>query len=314
MFRIYTAYIIYGVGKKSYNEREKKMSNNSGSCLCIKFAPSEYISEDFERFSADFFDVYSIDYQDDGKLCLTGYLPKTFSQADLISEAKKNNLQLPAYTTELLQSDDWLTENVIKFSPVETKKFVVYGIHEKQIDTKGKLGVKVYAATAFGSEHQTTKSCLEAISDIDDICSEVKNILDVGTGSGVLAIAAAKLWETAEIVAVDIDDESVEVAKQNALDNHVENRIHVAYSDGYSSQIVQNHAPYDVIFANILARPLIAMAEQMSQNLVKGGHAVISGFIDNQIDWVIGEHEKYGLKLLKIYELDNWRTALLEKI
>ena len=191
---------------------------------------------------------------------------------------------------------------------------MVYGIHEKEIDTKGKIGVKVYAATAFGSEHQTTKCCLEAIADIDDLLSSVKNVLDVGTGSGVLAIAAAKLWKNAHIVAVDIDDESVSVAKQNALDNEVADSIKVAYSDGYSSDLVQKNAPYDVIFANILARPLIAMAPDMAKSLKKGGYAVISGFIDEQIDWVVGEHEKFGLKCQKIYEHDNWRAALLEKM
>ena len=289
------------------------MSNNSGSCFIIKFVPSDDISEELENFAADFFEVYSIDYQDDGKLCLTGYLPKNYQEKDLLEAAKNYGILLPAYEMQFLQSDDWLTENVIKFAPVETKDFVVYGIHEKQVDTKGKIGVKVYAATAFGSEHQTTKSCLEAIADIDELRTDVKTVLDVGTGSGVLAIAAAKLWKNAKIIAVDIDDESVIVAKQNAKDNGVEAQIEVAYSDGYSSEIVKKNAPYDVIFANILARPLIAMAEDMAKSLKKGGYAVISGFIDDQVEWVVGEHEKYGLKLKKLYELDNWRAALLEK-
>lgn len=289
------------------------MSNNSGSCFIIKFVPSENISEELENFAADFFEVYSIDYQDDGKLCLTGYLPKNYQEKDLLEAAKNYGIVLPDYETQFLQSDDWLTENVIKFAPVETKDFVVYGIHEREVDTKGKIGVKVYAATAFGSEHQTTKSCLEAIADIDELRTDVKTVLDVGTGSGVLAIAAAKLWKNAKIIAVDIDDESVIVAKQNAEDNSVKSQIEVAHSDGYSSELVKKNAPYDVIFANILARPLIAMAEDMAKSLKKGGYAVISGFIDDQVEWVVGEHEKYGLKLKKLYELDNWRAALLEK-
>lgn len=262
----------------------------------------------------NFFDVYSIDYQDDGKLVLVGYLSKEHGEDELKREAEQWGINLPAYEVKFLQSNDWLTENVIKFAPVETGKFIVYGIHEKEIDTKGKIGVKVYAATAFGSEHQTTKSCLEAISDIDLQTNKINHILDVGTGSGVLAIAAAKLWKNAEIVAVDIDDESVIVAKQNAADNDVAEQITVAYSDGYSSEVVKTLSPYDVIFANILARPLIAMAPQMAENLRKGGFAIISGFIDDQVEWVIGEHEKHGLKCRKIYQLDNWRTALLEKI
>jgi len=290
------------------------MSDNSGSCFAFYFSPTDEISDELENFASEFFDVYSIDYQDDGKLVLVGYLSKEHGEDELKREAEQWGINLPAYEVKFLQSNDWLTENVIKFAPVETGKFIVYGIHEKEIDTKGKIGVKVYAATAFGSEHQTTKSCLEAISDIDLQTNKINHILDVGTGSGVLAIAAAKLWKNAEIVAVDIDDESVIVAKQNAADNDVAEQITVAYSDGYSSEVVKTLSPYDVIFANILARPLIAMAPQMAENLRKGGFAIISGFIDDQVEWVIGEHEKHGLKCRKIYQLDNWRTALLEKI
>ncbi|MBR3501491.1 MAG: 50S ribosomal protein L11 methyltransferase [Alphaproteobacteria bacterium] len=290
------------------------MSNNAGSCLIVKFSAADYISDELENFAEDFFDVYSIDYQDDGKSILVGYMPTSSSEKKLLSAAEKASINLPEYEIKELKSENWLTENVIKFAPVETKDFVVYGIHEKEIDTKGKIGVKVYAATAFGSEHQTTKSCLEAIADIDNFLPNVKNVLDVGTGSGVLAIAAAKLWKNAHIVAVDIDDESVIVAGQNAEDNGVEKQITVAYSDGYSSEVVKKSTPYDVIFANILARPLIAMAQDMAKNLKKGGFSVISGFIDEQVDWVVGEHEKFGLKCKKIYELDNWRAALLEKI
>ena len=290
------------------------MSNNSGSCFVYNFAPADNISDEFENFAADFFDVYSINYQDDGKLCMVGYLSKQHSKDELQNAAKQYGIPLPAYDVQFLQSDDWLTENVIKFAPVETGKFVVYGIHEQTVDTKGKIGVKVYAATAFGSEHQTTKTCLEALSDIASTTKKAPEVLDVGTGSGVLAIAAAKLWKDSKIVAVDIDDESVIVAKQNAVDNDVQKQITVAYSDGYSADEVKNSSPYDVIFANILARPLISMAPQMAKNLKKGGFAIISGFIDDQVDWVVGEHEKYGLKCKKIYEQDNWRTALLEKI
>ena len=138
-------------------------------------------------------------------------------------------------------------------------------------------------------------------------------MLDVGTGSGILALAAAKIWNNSKIIAVDIDDEAVRVAQQNAIDNGVEKQICTALSDGYQSEIVQKNAPYDVIFANILARPLIAMAPDMAKNLKKGGYAVISGFIDDQVEWVVGEHEKQGLKLVKLYEKENWRVALLEK-
>jgi len=290
------------------------MSNNAGSCQIVKFQPIAEVAEDLQNFAEEFFEVVANDYTDDGLEQLVGYLRNSVSEADMLNAAQSFGIKLPSYTIEKLQSDDWLADNVIKFAPLEVAEFLVYGIHEKNIDTGGKIGVRVYAATAFGSEHQTTKCCLQGISDINKATRGAKKVLDVGTGSGILSIAAAKIWQDAQIVAVDIDEESVEVAKQNAIDNGVAKQMAVAYSDGYSSKIVQQSAPYDVILANILARPLIAMASDMAKSLKIGGYAVISGFIDDQVDWVVGEHQKYGLELQKVYEMDNWRAALLKRI
>ena len=290
------------------------MSNNSGSCKIAKFEPTPQISEELQAFADEFFEVTSIDYTDDGKEQLVGYLRQNAKEEDLQKAAQEQNITLPSYSWDLLQSDDWLTENVMTFAPLEEAEFFICSIHDETPLPPNKIGLKVYAATAFGSEHQTTRGCLDAISDINKLCRHnAEKVLDVGTGSGILALAAAKIWSNAQITAVDIDDEAVRVAQQNALDNGVEKQINAALSDGYQSDLVQKNAPYDVIFANILARPLIAMAPDMAKSLKKGGYAVISGFIDDQVDWVVGEHEKQGLKLVKLYEKENWRVALLEK-
>lgn len=290
------------------------MSNNSGSCKIAKFEPTAEIDETLQAFADDFFEVTSIDYSDDGLEQLVGYLRQDANEDDLVAAAAAQGVKLPPYTWDLLQSDDWLTENVMNFAPLEEAEFFICSINDNTPLPKDKLGLKVYAATAFGSEHQTTRGCLDALSDINKLSAEKpQKILDVGTGSGILALAAAKLWHQAQIVAVDIDDEAVRVAMQNAIDNQAEAQIKADLSDGYQSELVQKNAPYDVILANILARPLIAMAPDMANNLKKGGYAVISGFIDDQVDWVIGEHEKQGLKLKKLYEKENWRVALLEK-
>ncbi len=302
---------IHQFSKKSYNE-SKKMSNNAGTCQIVKFEPMNEVDEKLASFAENFFEVVANDYTDDGKEQLVGYMRQNASEQQLLEAADRQEVKLPKYEISTISSDDWLTENVIKFAPVEVADFLVYGIHENVLDCKDKIGIRVYAATAFGSEHQTTKGCLQAISDINKLVVP-KKVLDVGTGSGILSLAAAKLWSEAKIVAVDIDDESVLVTKQNAIDNGVDRQIIAAYSDGYNSAIVQENAPYDVIFANILARPLIEMAPQMFASLKKGGYAVISGFIEDQIDWVISEHEAQGLKLKKIYQQDNWCAALLEK-
>lgn len=279
----------------------------------VRFEACYAVSPELEEFAEEFFDVVATDYMDDGLEQMVGYMRADAEENEMLAAAHNAGVVLPAYQIECVSSADWLTENVIKFAPVDAGEFLVYGIHETDVQTNGKIGIRVYAATAFGSEHQTTRSCLLALSDIHKLVGAQKNVLDVGTGSGVLALAAAKLWSDARITAVDIDDESVIVAKKNAEDNKVSQQISVAYSDGYGSELVRQRAPYDVIFANILARPLIAMAADMAQHLRVGGFAVISGFIDEQVDWVVGEHQKYGLTPIKTYELDRWRTVLLQK-
>ena len=288
---------------------------NLGNCKTVKFEPCAEIAADLENFAEDFFEVVEINYTDDGQEQLVGFMRQNVDETQMVEAAKAWNVQLPNYEISVLEAKNWLKENVIKFAPVETDDFMVYGIFEQNVDTHGKIGIKIYAATAFGSEHQTTVSCLNGISEINRLLPVApQKVLDVGTGSGILALAAAKLWPKAEIVAVDIDDESVNVTRQNAADNGVEAQITAVYSDGYKSQTVRQNAPYDVIFANILARPLIAMAPDMAKNLRIGGYAIISGFIDEQIEWVVGEHEKYGLELQKLYARDNWRAALLKRI
>lgn len=286
----------------------------SGSCWLIKFAPCENMDEERSFFFDEYFDVVTVNYTDDGLEQYVGYKGPGFVEHDLREKAAAAGIELPPFQTEFLESKNWLKENVIKFAPVEVEDFIIYGIHEKDIPPSDKVTLRIYAATAFGSEHQTTKSCLRAISHLNRLGAAHRNILDMGTGSGILALAAAKLWpDAAQITAVDIDPEAVAVTRQNARDNHLEKYLTVAVSNGYNSDLVQNNAPYDIIIANILARPLIEMAPQLNQALTPGGFCILSGFVDDQEDWVIGEHTKLGLKLVELYKLDNWRAALLEK-
>ncbi len=286
----------------------------TGSCWLVKFKPCETIDEELSFFMDEYFDVVAVNYTDDGLEEYVGYANNNFSAADLEQQAQSKGLTLPPYTTEFLESKNWLKENVIKFAPVEVGDFIIYGIHEKNIPASDKVTLRIYAATAFGSEHQTTKSCLKALSRLNHENAKHAKILDMGTGSGILALAAAKLWQNqTHIIAVDIDPEAVAVTDQNAIDNNLQAYLSTAVSDGYNSDLVQNNAPYDIIFANILARPLIAMAPQLYSALAPKGYCILSGFVDEQEDWVIGEHQKLGLKLVELYKLDNWRAALMEK-
>ena len=288
--------------------------DNGGSCWQISFEPQAEYSEPMNNFMEEFFDVTVCNYTDDGLEQLVGYKDRHFKEDELRQTAAARGLDLPPFKCELLTSDNWLKDNVIRFAPAEVGEFMIYGIHETTTPATDKLPLRIYAATAFGSEHQTTKSCLLALSELYRRKVPHQNILDMGCGSGILSLGAAKLWpDAARITAVDIDPEAVAVTRQNARDNHLEKYLTVAVSNGYNSDLVQNNAPYDIIIANILARPLIEMAPQLNQALTPGGFCILSGFVDDQEDWVIGEHTKLGLKLVELYKLDNWRAALLEK-
>ncbi len=287
--------------------------NNSGRCWQITFAKQEADKNEFGEFLESWFDVVTCDYTEDGFDIWSGSKDSHFNEQEFLSYAKGQNISLPPYEAKLLESEDWLKDNVIKFAPVEADKFLIYGVHEKEAPKTDKLAIRIYAATAFGSEHQTTRSCLQAICDLDNGKKAHKNILDVGCGSGILSLAAAKLWPDSKITAVDIDDEAVIVTNQNAKDNGVEQQIDCFLSNGYQNAKVLQNAPYDIILSNILARPLIEMAPDLAKNLKSGGFAVVSGFVADQEEWVVNAHLEQGLKLVKTYQFDNWRAALLEK-
>lgn len=287
--------------------------NKAGSCYQIKFAPQKSVAEEVSSFLEDFFEVVVCNYTEDNLEEYVAYENTKFDENSFLNEAKERNIKLPEYEVTLLTSENWLKDNVIEFAPVEIGDFLIYGIHEKQVPETDKTPIKIYAATAFGSEHQTTKACLEAIAQLRAENVKHDKILDMGCGSGILAIACAKIWGKSKIFAVDIDEEAVWVTRQNAADNFVDGIISAEVSDGYSSDFVKSNAKYDIIIANILARPLIEMSNNLYASLRDGGYAILSGFVDEQETWVLENHTDKGLEHIKTYKIDNWRAALLRK-
>jgi ribosomal protein L11 methyltransferase len=170
----------------------------------------------------------------------------------------------------------------------------------------------VDAGAAFGSgEHGTTHCCLEAL----DWLSKKRNfrkILDMGCGSGILAIAAAKLWKT-EVIAVDIDPVAVRVTVDNVQINRETTRVSAAVSDGYAGDKVKKGGPYELIVSNILARPLIAFAPDLARNLMPEGYAVLSGLLTSQESQVLSAHVMQGLKLEKRFVNKEWCTLVLKR-
>ena len=284
------------------------------SCWQISFFPSSPASAEFEEFIENYFEVTACNYDDDGNDEYIGYQSGAFNEPEMLQAAKSCGLILPRYQITRLESSNWLKDYVIKFAPFEVEDFMIYGIHEETSPHTSLIPLQIYAATAFGSDHQTTRCCLKAVSELYHQGFQAQNILDVGTGSGILSLAAAKLWKNnCKITAVDIDEESVWVTQDNARRNNVDAMIAAVPSNGYQNPLIAQNAPYDLILANILARPLIEMAPDLGNSLKSGGYCILSGFVEEQEDWVVSEHQKQHLKLIRLYRLDNWRAALMQK-
>ena len=285
----------------------------ASTCWQISFFPEKQPDENFNEFLDDFFEVTAQNYNDNGNDEYIGYQSGNFDEQKMLSAARKYGLNLPLYQISELKSENWLKDYVIKFAPFDVADFCIYGIHETTAPKTDKIPLQIYAATAFGSNHQTTRSCINALSELHKQEFFPQRALDVGTGSGILSLCAASLWPDCRITASDIDDEAVIVTNGNARTNKLDKQIEAVQSDGYQNPLITSNAPYDLILSNILANPLIAFAADLAENLKSGGYCILSGFVEDQVDDVISAHNKQGLKLIKLYSMDNWRAALMQK-
>ncbi|HVM78207.1 MAG TPA: 50S ribosomal protein L11 methyltransferase [Stellaceae bacterium] len=213
---------------------------------------------------------------------------------------------------ERLPRRDWVRENQESFPPRRVGRYFIYGSHHRDGVPAGTIGLLIDAATAFGTgEHATTAGCLRVLDALARR-RRFRRILDMGTGTGILAIAAAKTWAR-PVLAVDIDHGSVRVARTNLGRNGVAGRVRAEWSRGYCSRWVAARRPYDLVLANILARPLAAMAHDLRAALAPGGIAVLSGLIEWQAPFVLAAHRLQGLRLVRRLAIDGWTTLELRR-
>ena len=232
--------------------------------------------------------------------------PEAPLKALMKNAAVRANMPVPKLAVKKMPDVNWLEASYQGFPPIEVRDFYIYGSHIKEVPPKDKIALQIDAATAFGTgEHQTTHGCLEALSDLAQI---PESVLDVGCGSGILGMAFAKKYHKFAD-AVDIDPESVRVALENAKKNGLEKQMKIWQSDGYQ-KVTQK---YDLIFCNILAKPLIDMAPDLAGHLNPKGRAILSGFLIGQEKWVRKAHEKAGLCFLKSYRVNGWSTLVMER-
>ncbi len=226
----------------------------------------------------------------------------------------KDNSEPKNITIEQTPDINWLEKTYREFAPFSIGPFFIYGSHYKKEPPKSQIGMQIDATTAFGSgEHETTKGCLQAMLDLKSKGVCPWNILDMGTGSGILAIAAWKLWKS-PILAVDNDDESIIVTKRHAKMNGVslsKSGVWPVCGDGFSTPEVDKQKPYELIIMNILAAPVIEMAPDAARVLDENGYCILSGMLNSQADLVASSYEGLGLEPVKRYDLGEWTTLVL---
>ena len=211
---------------------------------------------------------------------------------------------------EPLPDQDWIRQSQLGLPPVRAGRFFLYGAHDAGRVPKGVIPIRIEAGLAFGTgHHETTTLCLEAITLLAR-SQRPQRILDLGCGTGVLAIAAAKLWRK-RVLASDIDPVATDVARDNARMNAVRPLVRAIFADGMSSPAIQTRAPYDLILANILARPLQLLAPALSARLARGGSLVLSGLLRDQERQVLSPYRAQGLIFRRALRKGPWSALVL---
>jgi ribosomal protein L11 methyltransferase len=208
---------------------------------------------------------------------------------------------------------NWVAKSLEGLAPVIAGGFYVYGSHETGPIPEGLTPMRIDAAQAFGTgHHETTTGCLEAIAALLEHRSPAR-MIDVGTGTGVLAIALAKRLE-AVILATDIDPIAVATTVDNAIDNGVGDQIDALEATGLDHEEILARAPYDLVIANILAGPLTELAPGVGGITQPGGTAILSGILNTQADGVIAAYLAAGFALKDHLKRKDWTTLVLEKV
>jgi ribosomal protein L11 methyltransferase len=226
--------------------------------------------------------------------------------------AERSGLRRVDLTVAPVAATDWLARTAENFPAQPIGRFWVHGSHIAAPPPAGAVPIELDAGLAFGSgEHATTQGCLLALDRLAGR-RRFRRVLDLGCGSGILAIAAAKLG-AARVIAADNDPLAVAVARENATRNRVGHRIRCLTSEGYRNPLLRTFGPYDLILANILADPLCALARECARHLAPGGIVVLSGLLDRQAARVIAPHRQAHLRLRHEITLGIWTTLVMSK-
>lgn len=279
--------------------------------------PAGDLKEAFEAAIADFVTGISLfEIENTPRWRLTGYADRApdigFIEASLAVAAATAGIDAPDVRIAPVVDKDWVAESERSLPALRVGPYYVYGSHIREAPPPEAIAIKIDAGLAFGTgNHETTQGCLQALEIV--FANETPdNPLDIGTGSGILAIAIARRCG-ANVIASDIDPIAIDVARENACINGVGERIAFAVSDGVDDADIRMRAPYDLVVANIVANPLIALADGIEKILSGRGRVILSGILNDQAEDVAAAYSACGLEESDRVELGNWTTLILRR-
>jgi len=272
---------------------------------------AEIATEVLERFA----DVVTI-FPEDGEehMRIAGYAMATPNigaiEVATAAFASAAGIAAPGVRIRALPPTDWLAENRGFFSPVEIGRYVIHGL-DSALHLSGRIGLALEAGPAFGTgRHESTRGCLLALDRLAR-AHRVHRVLDVGSGSGILAIAAAKTWRV-PVVALDIDSVAVTTARENVRRNSVTKLVTVSESNGVNASRVRTSS-FDLVVANILAEPLCHLAGNITQVVPFDGTIILSGLLKSDVARVLAAYRSHGVVLWRRVLVNDWVTLIMRR-
>jgi ribosomal protein L11 methyltransferase len=248
----------------------------------------------------------------DGRWHITVHFAEAPDQAsirELVGLAAGDEIA-QSITFDTIEAKDWVKATLEELVPVRAERFIVHGSHDRAKVSPNQIGIEIEAALAFGTGHHgTTRGCLLLLDHVLRAHCP-RRVLDLGTGTGVLAIAAAKALQI-KVLASDIDPLSVRTARENARLNGAGQLVQAIQAAGLSAPQFAEHGPFDLVLANILANPLRQMATPMAGHLARSAMVILSGLLPHQATGVIAAYRARGLVLIKHLQIEGWSSLLM---
>ncbi len=276
-------------------------------------APAQGLAAAMERMSPEPVGVGIFEVEDGSGLWEVGAYfiePPTGATLDMLAVA----FDARPFALSELPEIDWVAKVRRELSPVEAGRFFVHGTHDRDRVPPGRVALEIEATVAFGTGHHgTTLGCLRALDRLLDAGVQPRNVADIGCGTAVLAMAAARCLPEARVIASDIDSVAVEVAVANVAVNSLKDRVKCREAAGFNHPDLAAAAPFDLVFANILKGPLVELAPAMAANVSRAGQVILSGLLVVQADAIIDAYRIAGFNLKSKEDIGEWSTLCLTR-